>query len=1212
MLNACRGSLRFFLLVLVLSLCMPQTVAVIGGGGVGVGVSGGFGGLNGSSLRAFLLSLLVPFVSPFNWAQVSGWNRQNTAWSSRPPQNLTRRHSFAAIVMQQHVVLDNGVFAGGGALARGQSPSPSPKPVLSGPSKLFIMGGDDFTRDKRGNPNFGIDIDGHPLDTNFPKDDIRSPVSGMGGLRNDIFWTGGAVYKKHVDYRLRSKITGDPTPSFISSMNWTEIPPWKGMGDYASWKDYLGCTHESHPFPCTDVNRVMADGSDPSLTTRRWSPRRGAASCSLPSVDERPNLLFIIGGRARSFENVLSASDARGGLQTAFGSGIQARADDLLLLARERTVLTNDVWMSKDEGRTWDFTNAGCWGRNVPGGETPMNSAKEMERYQKSPGTALQRCTSDEDCFNQYFGKASICRPLNQQNPSERICICGHFSPRENAAIAATDAFQGMLIFITGGIGEIQLNRCGAVSCGRDQSVMFRDLWRSSDFGVSWEEMTGNALVEEYSGRSNHRLEYGNKQLYILAGRGVSTGNPAVDELFNKVAISNSGTEWEYSLISTPFSPRRDHMSCSDGSSIYIFGGLVEQAHNKALDKPILTPTQVVNAEAAKNTFDVLIADDDAIALANDPPPRLNGVLDNGLQVAAVGDFYAIHLTDFAARTQTVPVTRSKWYRDFSNESSAPLQRYLYLSWPLSRILPELNTTVEERAALAYFAGASSILHLSKLTRSQIETLIGWHPERFVGTGVAPVTRVCELKRRAQALVSLCAVAFRPWDSWAGEELTPRINDEGLPDAIPPPLNDLCLNEPPIVTTRWDFICQQTPPPRAKGALLIMDARLYVFGGWEDDSFLSNDLWVRDDVLPRVNITVRPADMGDRTILDASCNKIDCIFEARFWDITDEAKPILLRPWALIPLPYDTLTVNGDMRRTRVELRGVDPAGNRDIAVVPGASSYEWTHRPLFPTIAATISILLVMLLLLLSYLFWRRHKRQKALDALAKRRLERRMRAKKRHRRTQKKVQRMKRQKTIVSKRPKADNLFSENDAYLRNQFKAVLRNRSDRSREQRNKGVHDALAPTPLTKSAPSPPKWEPPPENIAASRGGKSALDFDTTKLALAAKLDVKMAHLQFAAETELARRVNVGANTGKRLDMAADTFRGALHVQSEMYRAATAASIVPSRIPQNLAEKAARNEARRKGLNPDSAWTGSSMKASVSPERERAKFTKFAER
>ncbi len=1181
---------RLFLLLIL------SHVAAVGAGGGGV-------------FPASILMAFFPLAAPSNWAQLGGWNRQNSAWSAPPPHNLTRRHSFASTVIQQHVI-DLGSKAGGGGNTRiGDSPSPSPVPKYSAPSKLFILGGDDFARDVRTNKDFGSKIDGIRLDTNYPENDMATPLSGSGGLKNDIFWTGGSstgnpnkFFKIFADYRLRNEI-GGATPSLVSTMNWTQIKPWEGIGDYQSWKDYLGCTHRDKPFPCTDENRLMKDGSDPLRFKRRWSPRRGASAGVIAYVDDQPSVMFIIGGRAKSYEQTLSVNDARGGLQTFSGSGVQARADDVSLVHRERTVLTNDVWVSYDEGETWDFTNAGCWGRNAPGGEVPMNSAREFKNYQKYPGVELQRCTTDEDCYKKYFGRSSVCQTVGKGN-KQKMCVCEHFSPREYAAVAATAGLGGTpAIYISGGVGEIQRNMCGDKSCGRDQSVFFRDLWYSADLGKTWNEKTPNAIFEDFSGRANHRIEYGNKQLYMLAGRGLKPEDPAVDDLFNKMASSIDGSEWVYSSMHIPFSPRRDAMSASDGTSIYIFGGLV--AAPTPSPAPVLSPTRSVDAANAKLRFDSINADDDSAARAAAAltPPRAPGILESGLQLYAVNDAHAMFLTDNAARGQVYPARRGRWYSDFSNESLASSRAYLHPHRRLDElpVLPELNSTAKERASLLAMTGATTILELSQLTRAQVESLRGDHLELFDGTGIDPLPRVCELKRRAQALVDFCLIKDRKWDSFASQELATRIQEGDVPQEPPPPEDDLCLEEPPIDQSLWSFVCRQTPPARAKGGLHFMDSRLYVFGGWEDEGFFANDLWVRDDVLPATNITRRPTDGGAETIIDASCSKLDCIFEARFFDITDNTAPKILRPWTKLMMPYDTLGINGIGRRTRVEIRGIDAAGNRDAAITPGVNQYDFTYKAAFPTLATTIAIFMVVLLILAAYLYWRRRQRLKALADLARRRLERKRRAKKRHRQTLKKVTKMKRQKKIIKKRPKADNIFSETDSNLRNEFKNLLRARADRSRESRSQNIHDPLAPPVLTDAAAPKRKDEDAIVNVADARSGKDAFEFDADKLALGAKLDTRKAAQQFAAESDQARRIASSASSGKRTDGTADIMRGALQVQSEVFAASTKHAVQPSRIPQGLAEKAAKNSAIKAGLNPDEAWANSSMKKTVSAMR-----------
>jgi hypothetical protein len=207
------------------------------------------------------LSLLAARAS--NWAQLGGTNLQNSVWARRPPQNLTRRYNFAFTVMQQHVVEQIATSAGAvsreprlraqcaharfynnalsplsstrAQVANGASPSPSPIPIYSAPSKFFIFGGEDRTKNVAADPSFGVDKDNLPLEPNAPKVDFTAPLTGAGSLRNDIFWTRGVKWHKYTDYRLKTAYS-EPSQQIVSDLEWKEMPQWDGMAGWNSWK----------------------------------------------------------------------------------------------------------------------------------------------------------------------------------------------------------------------------------------------------------------------------------------------------------------------------------------------------------------------------------------------------------------------------------------------------------------------------------------------------------------------------------------------------------------------------------------------------------------------------------------------------------------------------------------------------------------------------------------------------------------------------------------------------------------------------------------------------------------------------------------------------------------------------------------------------------------------------------------------------------------
>jgi hypothetical protein len=227
---------------------------------------------------------------------------------------------------------------------------------------------------------------------------------------------------------------------------------------------------------------------------------------------------------------------------------------------------------------------------------------------------------------------------------------------------------------------------------------------------------------------------------------------------------SSAGRDFSNAANPVPWAPRRDHMTASDGEQIFLYGGLIEVP--LAGVAAALPPTKRAQAAATLTAENAPSADDDANF--RPPPPRQPGTNLGGLQLAAVADVHRIFLSDPPTLLQQYPATTRRWYADFSNETYAPLRRYLHTHWPLSSPLPELNATAAEIALLAAHVGATTIFDVATLSRAAVET--------FRDPTQWNLPRVCTLKRRAQALVALCSVAFRPWDGWAEAQLAARAS----------------------------------------------------------------------------------------------------------------------------------------------------------------------------------------------------------------------------------------------------------------------------------------------------------------------------------------------------------------------------------------------------------------------------------------------------
>jgi hypothetical protein len=140
-------------------------------------------------------------------------------------------------------------------------------------------------------------------------------------------------------------------------------------------------------------------------------------------------------------------------------------------------------------------------------------------------------------------------------------------------------------------------------------------------------------------------------------------------------------------------------------------------------------------------------------------------------------------------------------------------------------------------------------------------------------------------------------------------------------------------------------------------------------------------------VRPSTVITRLPADGADDTVIAVAASEPAAIFQYRIHDVATEA---LLRNWSFMPSPFDLYGVNEARRRTRVEVRAVDAAGNRDPALTLGVNVYEWTYVPPPPLLAIALAVVGLVLLMIIAGLLYRRYRKKKAMERYMAKRLAR------------------------------------------------------------------------------------------------------------------------------------------------------------------------------------------------------------------------------
>lgn len=633
---------------------------------------------------------------------------------------------------------------------------------------------------------------------------------------NDIWFTTGRSYFTFNDYREMNP-WGSPTPRLISNATWINPGDWAGFPPAVNtWKDYLACCHPSKPFPCGTPDLCLVYEADPYQGQRRWSPRRGHVAVTMYHKDNSPPTIILMGGRARSFQRMSGEELTGGFIGNPYDPGVTRR---------ERTLLVNDVWVSHDEAMTWDFNNPGCF----------INQLEHL----KEPGAQTQQCTTNNDCWKAGLGNAH-CVPWRETDPTYRVCACKHWSPRER--FSAT-AFNGTL-YVTGGLTTTSEFKCGRFTCSRDYNTYLTDTWASDDLGVTWQLLSKMIFSTELYGRADHGMHYVGKLWFLFGGRGRDEHDITVDELYHNTYSSQDGEEWVLNATTSAWSPRAAFGTTSDGSIIYIFGG-VEEVVIPPPDYLSLGPAEMVDRAASFAPTNVYREQEEEIVI---PHP---GEWNNNIYVNTLNDFWIYFGDDVSAFNSTVPnAKRNNWYKDFNNPDAF---QYFYVHRHMPLTMPNglFELSIEELDILENL-GVTTLYELAYMNPETIEELLGEdHDHGSVddldgGVEDERLPDLCDYIVQARALLKHCDVQYRQHEGeWVGDLIVK--DGRGMVEEEEDEPRDLCeLVDPEEVVDEaalFEVICRIVPAARRDMALQIMDGLIYLAGGWEDNDYYANDFW---------------------------------------------------------------------------------------------------------------------------------------------------------------------------------------------------------------------------------------------------------------------------------------------------------------------------------------------------------------------------------
>ncbi|KAA0176859.1 hypothetical protein FNF27_01681 [Cafeteria roenbergensis] len=777
---------------------------------------------------------------------------------------------------------------------------------------------------------------------------------GSGGYRNDVWYTTGES-NIAVNSVVEKNQFGAALPRIVSTTSWVEsldqTPP-QGIG----YKEWLCCLPEVN----WECDFVSCSPIDPFQGQRRWSPRRDHAAVTVKNLK-----LFVMGGRARALEDI-PAAEAIGGIIPPRGRW------------RERSILMGDVWMSTD-GEDWSLVTPGCYVHQpgiVPG-----------------KGLPVQRCRSTLECWSKKLG------PTRCNNG---VCECTMWSPREQFAAAAVDSE----LFVMGGRTYMPLQACGAYRCGTEYTRFLDDVWRSSDDGRTWEQLKplGNG---QWAPRAGFGLAVAGGYFWLAAGRGGATTDYTSNPLFNDVWRSTDGVTWTQNVTSAPWRPRTNAQLVGSGQTLLLIGGSVEVPPLPS-PSPLPAAGQAAAAAAQAPVHRILGSDP-----SPSPLPTLEGETVSGIRLLPVDEVWTF---DIGSTTAT-----NEWLRDY--RPGTPQTGYV-----------GLNTTVEQAFNLSSAeglamraAGTATVYALSAAPARTVRKLRLGQTTPAWPNGDGSQREACFFVKWAQAITELCETRRRPFDGEYAvgitiiegsvaaaalrsgatvdslvSEATQRTTLERL--ETDEELGGLtgCDDRAEEITLDprdTDVVCKELPAARESHSAAEMDGKVYVMAGYERQSTSAADAWYRDPVLPGTVITQAPRSSTSETIFEFAASEEACIFEWRIFELPGLVKATVpgtgveVRNWTrqLPPVDIVDFIYAGFFR---VEVRAVDPAGNRDQTSLPGVNVYAWEYVPPIPWGWIILGIILGLLFLIFGLYYYRRYRRRKAMERYAQQRIKRKIKA--------------------------------------------------------------------------------------------------------------------------------------------------------------------------------------------------------------------------
>jgi hypothetical protein len=743
-------------------------------------------------------------------------------------------------------------------------------------------------------------------------------TGGSGGMKNDVYSTTGAkwlVYENFMGYNKN----GDFEPRVVSQTKWTQVIAGRSPPPFVSYRYWTSCVAEGIPWRSTDRPNCDVIWREPALykPDLMWSPRRSHAAISFLGE------LYIMGGRAREGEDIRELASI-GSIYTPEAINVTtvhrttAKNRDEVVW-RERVVLKNDVWKSKDGGSNWELLNPGCMS------STPQTTRKAglSDSQFNNAGGGVQCFTSDQ-CFGDAdcsFGK----------------CICKIWDARERHTAVVFGAPRPF-IYVLGGFIERELQTCGKettssthgrksgeeYACGGQYRGYMPDVWRSLD-GIKWQLMKSKA----WPGRGEHVSWVLDGILFVAGGR---TGHSWKKEesYLNDVWLTQDGYMWTQMMEHAEWEPRGNleavvvpKSSLARMSTVHIFGGAGGVAGKETYFNDMWTWHSIAGEPWAQDynnyTFSYKYVRDDSpidmlrLRVPMDVMSAADVLKLQALGVNTINELanlpvdVAVELRTALNNKGVANVCEQKdLARAIVRKCASPAPEHDQVQSEIQDI-PIGKYYGEDATRFKYYNERPKRILLNETTRAakrREEEADPWEEE-------------------VEGWDGCTQIGIKVLDPYTGGSVYADI--DGIPQV---------QSVQPTWRIEEELICQQVFTPREYMRGLMFQDMMYAFGGrtkrdndpdvgsWGAQVY-HNDVWYRDGVLPVSSFTLKPDSYSSQLSFKFEADEQGCIFE---WRLNDWSENRVEMNWTK---SAGRLTVSCSSPRQDVFLIFVVPSPNR-------------------------------------------------------------------------------------------------------------------------------------------------------------------------------------------------------------------------------------------------------------------------------------------